>query len=601
VGWQLFFSQPLVDPNATDDGASNPDLESSGGNRTGDGGGAESNPGAEGEETPSIDPDQPEPPPSTATQVDRDDGIWVETDLYRARLSNYGATIVEMYSKVHEREVFDDDEREEFAELELLQPYCLDMDEDSRALLFWPSLSDSRAAPIATSAWKHEVAKIEDGEDHTFRFDDGAGTRYEKILRFRDGRNDVEVMIAVETDRDGAASYELIAAGNATDRRPLPFTRQPSAVVVLGDDEMEEFTGEHLYDEGMETVPVSEPLRYFGSFTNHFAMVLRPDEFTASLAVNVYCDSVFDRELLERHVEADGLSAGESAALAKEEEYHTHARSTLAMTIPLGGRTELNFLLFAGPKDPNLLDMDRYSSMQQLYVEDYGNFGWINRLLLFILRGFHSLFGNWGIAIILLTVLVKICLFPVMRMQSRSMEDFQKKMAKLKPRLDELKAKYKSNVRKFQEEQQKIMRENKVRPPVMGCLIIVLQFPVFIGLFQILKSSFELRHQPFFGWIADLSQPDALPLPVDLWLPFLGDFNTLNLLPLLMIAAMVFQFKCMPKPKDEQAAQVQKMMMIMPFGFGIFLYGYASGLSLYMLTNALLGIIQTKFFRVNTG
>jgi YidC/Oxa1 family membrane protein insertase len=177
------------------------------------------------------------------------------------------------------------------------------------------------------------------------------------------------------------------------------------------------------------------------------------------------------------------------------------------------------------------------------------------------------------------------------------MEGYQKKMAKLKPKLEELKKRYKNNQRKFQEAQMKLMREEGIRPPVFGCLIMLLPIPIFIGLFQILRTAIELRHAPFVAWIDDLSQPDHLAhLPFSI--PFLGEW--LNLLPLLMLAAWIAQNMAMPKPSDPQQAQMQKMMRFLPFVFLFLLYNYASGLSLYMTTSALIAIIQYKFLKIST-
>jgi YidC/Oxa1 family membrane protein insertase len=209
------------------------------------------------------------------------------------------------------------------------------------------------------------------------------------------------------------------------------------------------------------------------------------------------------------------------------------------------------------------------------------------------MRAMHSLTHNWGVAIILLTLTVKILLFPLNRLQSRTMEQFQKKMKLLQPQLDELKKKYKGNLQKLNVEQQKIMREHGVRPPIFGCLVVFLQMPVWYGLFQIMRSAPELRHAPFMLWIGDLSAPDVVPLPFTL--PIIG---TLHLLPILMVIAWLAQNRMMPKPTDPQQAQMQKMMNFFPFMMGFFLYSYASGQSLYMLTNSLLGMLQMKLLRV---
>ena len=118
-----------------------------------------------------------------------------------------------------------------------------------------------------------------------------------------------------------------------------------------------------------------------------------------------------------------------------------------------------------------------------------------------------------------------------------------------------------------------------------------LQIPGFIGLFSALRTSIDLRHAPFIGWIEDLSQPDRF-LRIDVSLPLVGTIEWLNILPPVMVALWILQQRVMPKPTDEQAARMQRMMMWMPILFGFFLYNYAAGLSVYMITTSGLGVLE---------
>jgi YidC/Oxa1 family membrane protein insertase len=167
------------------------------------------------------------------------------------------------------------------------------------------------------------------------------------------------------------------------------------------------------------------------------------------------------------------------------------------------------------------------------------------------------------------------------------------KMKRLQPKIDELKKKHADDPAKLRQAQAELMQKEGAFPPLGGCLPLFLQFPIFIGLFQALRVSFDLRHAPFFGWIEDLSHPDRL-LEINLatGLPFIGTIQYLNILPPLMVVLWIAQQATMPKPADEQAAKMQRMMMFMPAVFGVFLYNYAAGLSLYMITGSLLGIIE---------
>ena len=551
---------------------------------------------------PASEPETPAAPelPSEATQAGRDDAIVVDTDLFRAVFSNHGAVLLSLQSKEYFSAVGIDPNSGEARNPEIWLPLIVDMESQPYSLSLRRNVDEG--LPLDQVNWELQREETLDGATVlVFRFDTGGGRSFEKKMVFRPAQHWIDIDFTFENSSasGGLESYLLTSAANMPGEGGARFQRPPSAVVGFrGDTDLEDFPGPSLRGEkrSVEVRGRSERLALFGSHNNFFAAVLSPrDDETADRISSVTCAAVLDKPGLAQAIEDWEAQAGhiippdERADL--HEEFGGNAQATAIVNVPRqAGRKTLSFQFFVGPKSPPLMQSENLVTFRSLYEFDYRSMAWINKSLLWTLRFFHGLTGNWGIAIILLTVLVKTLLFPMNRLHSRQMEAFQKKIAKLKPKLEEIKKKYKNNVRKYHEQQQKMMREHGVRAPVFGCLILFLQFPVFIGLFQILRTSFELRHAPFLGWIHDLSQPDALPMP------FL--FESINLLPLLMVAAMVIHSKLMPKPADEQAAQMQKMMLIMPFLFCFFLYSYASGLSLYMLTNALLGIVQTKLLKV---
>ena len=216
-----------------------------------------------------------------------------------------------------------------------------------------------------------------------------------------------------------------------------------------------------------------------------------------------------------------------------------------------------------------------------------------------LLNIFHSIAGNWGVAIILLTMLVRGALMPLNRRSQLKMAEYQVKMQKVKPLLEKINKKYGKDPKKKQEETMKLYKQHKVTPPLGGCLPILLQMPIFIGLFAALRSATDLRQQPFFGWIEDLSRPDALielSGPLASFFP-LSAVTSFNLLPVIMVVLWVAHQKSMPKPADPNAAQMQKIMTFMPILFGVMLYNYAAGLSLYMITSSLIGIFESKVIK----
>jgi len=317
-----------------------------------------------------------------------------------------------------------------------------------------------------------------------------------------------------------------------------------------------------------------------------------------SAVTQVAPEAVLDARHLEAAVDAkqpvdDASRALLRAELAKEHRTNAAADLLLASTPPVPGEARRwDFSVYAGPIDGKLAAEPDHAYLHTVVEERFGSIKWlrwINHALLAVLRVFHAGTGNWGVSIILLTLLVRILLFPLNRVQQSSMQRYGAAMQRLKPQLDALKAKYKNNMRKYNEEQMAILKAEGVRPPLGGCLLIFLQFPIWVSLFQILRSNIELRHAPFIFWVHDLSSPDRMPFP------FLG---TIHLLPILMAGAQVLQMRLQPKPADDSQAQMQKMMgFLMPIMMLFFLYSYPSGLSLYIFTSSLFGILEYQIVK----
>jgi YidC/Oxa1 family membrane protein insertase len=224
----------------------------------------------------------------------------------------------------------------------------------------------------------------------------------------------------------------------------------------------------------------------------------------------------------------------------------------------------------------------------------YGKwFGWMSLILAWALRRFHDLTGNWGVAIILLTIAVRSLLWPL---QARSNAQM-KKMGKLSPMLKELQAKYKDDQQRFAREQMKLFRDYGVNP-LGGCLPLLIQFPIFIGFYTALQVATELRGQPFILWVKDLSLPDtvaSLDLPFSI--PFIGSQLVLNPLPLLMGLTMFLQMKLTPQPATVDPMQ-RRIFMLMPFMFLFFCYTFASALALYWTFTNVFMIVQAQLTRL---
>lgn len=253
------------------------------------------------------------------------------------------------------------------------------------------------------------------------------------------------------------------------------------------------------------------------------------------------------------------------------------------IVIPAGGKIEHKYLLYVGPKE--------YRRLKRLGYEKAMNFnrylGPINIALLSILHWFYSLIPNYGVAILLLTIVIKIVLWPLDQKSYKSMKEMQK----IQPLIAEVKAKYKDDPKKAQIKQMELFREHKVNP-LGGCLPMLLQFPILIAMFSALRVGFELRGAPFMLWIDDLSQPDILVK----FSRGILNIKSLNILPLIMVVVFYIQQQMsstVPQnPSDPQYQQQKMMNRIFPIMFGFIFYNMQSGLTLYFTFSTLLRLAQ---------
>jgi len=253
------------------------------------------------------------------------------------------------------------------------------------------------------------------------------------------------------------------------------------------------------------------------------------------------------------------------------------------------------FRVYLGPSEQGALTSawDSLATAQRFF--SYKWMDWFAKLLLAILNWFHAhIIANYGLAIIFLTVVVRMAMFPLTLKSMKSM----KKMQLLGPELEQLKEKYGENQQELNKKMMEMYRERGVNP-MGGCFPMLLQFPVFIALYRMLWYAYELRGAHFFLWMTDLSQPDHLfRLPWLANLPFIGMFEYINVLPILMAVTMVVSQKVTPATGPATNPQQKLMMNIMPVFFSFICYNVASGLNLYILTSTVLGMLQQKFVRV---
>lgn len=322
-------------------------------------------------------------------------------------------------------------------------------------------------------------------------------------------------------------------------------------------------------------------LEYIGTDAQYFSVVLKPDRKS-------------DRETwLARSLP---LLAGPKPAKAWPQMANTTSRViSKPSSLAPGESLAHEYTVFAGPKRPELLA--QYELNELVY---YGWFGWIAVPLLHILHFFYWGVGNYGIAIILLTVLVRLCLFPISRQQALNAQKMQELQPEQK-KLMEIK-----DLQKRHQAQMELWRKHKFNP-YAGCLPLFLQLPIFIALYRSLMVDVELRQAPLITdairWASNLAAPDMLFN----WTGFMPEFITngtgflglgpyFNLLPMITIALFIVQQKMMmPPPADEQQAMQQKMMKYMTIFFGFMFFKVASGLCVYFIASSLWGMAERKY------
>ncbi len=295
--------------------------------------------------------------------------------------------------------------------------------------------------------------------------------------------------------------------------------------------------------ESVQSYPRSE-VSFFGFDNHYFMKVLIPELHLADISLEKLSEHKgLSCQILQRSVVDSGLVAP-------------------------GQKTVINYKAWLGPKDTGLIE-SYYKDLSSTL--DFGFFAKISHGLLSALKLVFAAVGNWGLAIIIFTMFLKILFYPLVRQGAIA----QAKLKKLQPEMNRIKEKYKDDVQKQQQEIMRFMSEQKVNP-LKGCLPILPQIPVFFAFYRVLSTSIELRQAPFYAWIRDLSVAD----------PY---FIT----PILLGAGMFMQQKMMPTTGMDKAQE--RIMMMMPLFFSLMMLTLPAGMVLYMLANTFISIGQQKW------
>lgn len=475
--------------------------------------------------------------------------------------------------------------------------------------LLW--VTDERSGDIAGGRslagvlWDMERLETADGRDRgvQFTYAPGNGAVFTKRIEVVEragvegeasGTYELEVTLGLENGaalgeasapQDGPRGFLLRTGAVMQPEYEEAFYQGPKAIAVGGRDgdlEHDDATKKNRTSEFVGQLEAPAPLHVVGVHNKYFAFLWRGADVDSQQTIK---NSNWQRLKDLDFAEATPRAAGRAYL-------HITADAYLDLAYPdPGEKREWRYRVWAGPKD-HAGFLDASPAHEEVLLSDLGWFSGLGRFLVKLLIGIESVVGNWGVAIIVLTLLVRLVLFPINRRSQTAMARYQTKMKRVQPRIEAIKEKYKEDPKALQQAQAKLMQEEGLFPPLGGCLPLFLQMPIFFGLFSALRTSFELRQAPFAGWITDLARPDRL---VDF-----GEGSPvqyLNLLPILMVIMWIWQQRSMPQATDEQAKQMQRIMMFMPLIMGVFLYNYAAGLSLYMVTSSTFALIEIKVIK----
>jgi YidC/Oxa1 family membrane protein insertase len=475
---------------------------------------------------PAVTPDAV---PTTAAAAPARELVKVETDLLRAEIDPVGGDLVRLELKRYKDSL---DTSKTFL---LLGP---DHHYSVQSGLVGQNLPNHKT-PFTPEA---KAYRLEDGKDAVevkLHAATPEGVKVAKTLTFRRGSYVIdvahEIANATQAPLAAHAYFQIARDGKApADDKAMLYT----------------FTGPAIYTEQDKFVKVP-----FGDIDKGKTPYAKnADDGWVAMIQHYFVTAVLPQEKAQREYYTRKIG---------DNLYTAGAIVPVAAVAP-GATATVGARIYAGPEEQD--NLKSVAPGLDLVV-DYGWLTVIAAPLFWVLEWFYSWLGNWGLAIIALTVLIKLIFFPLSAASYKSMA----RMKKVTPRLMKMRETYGDDRAKLNQAMMELYKTEKINP-LGGCLPIVVQIPVFIALYWVLLASVELRQAPFYGWIKDLSVPD----------PF-------YILPAIMMGSMIIQTKMSPTPPDPVQA---KVMMIMPFAFGVMFFFFPAGLVLYWVVNNVLSIAQ---------
>ncbi len=445
---------------------------------------------------------------------------------------------------------------------------------------FLSASGEQLALPRADTLWQADRDALTPQTPVTLSFDNGQGLVFHRQIAV-DDRYMFTIKDSVENKSDKAvilAPYSVVA------RHGLPKTDNYAVlhegfIGVIGDGGVEEIKYDKIEKEDGAAKTLSGVGGWLGFTDKYWAATVIPDQ----------------KAPIEARFSASVEGANKS--------YRAAFVGSTPLALAPGASTEVLSRVFAGAKEVETLDRYQVDPGVKKFdlLIDWGWFYFITRPMFRLLHFLHGLTGNFGVAILIATVIVKGIFFPLANKSYMSMA----KMKAVAPQIAAIREKYPDDKMKQQQETMALYKRDKINP-VSGCLPMLIQIPVFFALYKVLFVTIEMRHAPFFGWIKDLSAPDPtnvfnlfglLPFNPTL-LPVFGHFLALGVWPLLMGVSMFVQMKANPEPSDPTQKQIFTWM---PVIFTFTMGGFPSGLVIYWTWNNTLSIIQQTMIMKKAG
>jgi YidC/Oxa1 family membrane protein insertase len=433
--------------------------------------------------------------------------------------------------------------------------------------------------PNRSTVWSADAATLGVGKPVTLTWDNGAGLKFTRQISVDDR---YMFTIADQVENTGTATVSLHPYALVL-RRGKPNVAgyavlHEGFVGVIGDGSVQEITYSGIDKEAGKVRDIKGDGGWLGFTDKYWASAIIPEQ----------------SEPIEARFSASGPAA--------REDYQSDFVGPANAVAP-GGDAKAVSHLFAGAKEVGTINAYESSLGIKKFdlMIDWGWFYFITKPMFRLIDFIYKFVGNFGVAILVVTVLVKAAFFPLANTSYRSMA----RMKMLQPKIAQLKELYPDDRQKQQQAQMELFKKEGVNP-VVGCLPMLIQIPVFFALYKVIFITIEMRHAPFFGWIKDLSAPDPTNvftlfglIPWDpTALPVFGHFLALGIWPVIMGISMFFQMKMNPEPADP----VQKQMFAyMPLIFTFMLGSFPAGLVIYWTWNNTLTVLQQSLIMKRAG